>query len=100
MGIIITGGYDTQATVSKYNVDGWVKDLENLNTGRHYHACGSYSTHENELITWLLVGGTRQMCFWHQQKSCQNLDLVGQRLVHCPLQDMVWREFHWLTKSS
>ena len=41
--VVITGGYDdTSTTVSVYGRQGWVKDLQPLNTGRLLHACTSY----------------------------------------------------------
>ena len=41
--VVITGGYDdTSTTVSVYGRQGWVKDLQPLNTGRLAHACTSY----------------------------------------------------------
>ena len=51
--IVITGGYDTNTfdsstTVSVYNLQGWVEDLQPLNDGRRSHACTSY-----------MSGGTR-----------------------------------------
>ena len=44
--IVITGGdyIDSINTVSVYNLQGWVEDLQPLNTGRRYHACTSYKT--------------------------------------------------------
>ena len=47
--VIITGGEDTLTTVSVYTVEGWQKDLPNLNTRRYYHACSSYSTDERRV---------------------------------------------------
>ena len=40
--VVITGGYKTLTTVSVYGLQGWVEDLQPLNTGRRYHACTSY----------------------------------------------------------
>ena len=42
-GVVITGGDYTKKIVSKYDRNGWVEDLPQLNTGRYYHACGSFS---------------------------------------------------------
>ena len=40
----ITGGGYTMTTVSVYGRQGWVEDLQPLNTGRYSHACTSYKT--------------------------------------------------------
>ena len=40
--VIITGGYYTRTTVSVYGLQGWIEDLQPLNTGRYWHACSSY----------------------------------------------------------
>ena len=40
--LIITGGFDTMTTVSVYSLQGWVEDLQSLNTGRYFHACAYY----------------------------------------------------------
>ena len=42
--VIITGGGWTRSTVSVYGLQGWVEDLQPLNTGRYFHACSSYKT--------------------------------------------------------
>ena len=40
--IVITGGRNTQRTVSRYSITGWVEDLAELNVGRYDHGCSSY----------------------------------------------------------
>ena len=41
--LVITGGYKTTwSTVSVYGLQGWLEDLQPLNTGRDWHACSSY----------------------------------------------------------
>ena len=40
--VVITGGYPALTTVSVYGLQGWVEDLQPLNTGRRLHACTSY----------------------------------------------------------
>ena len=37
-------------TVSKFDLNGWSKDLPNLNDGRDSHGCGHYYSHSNELV--------------------------------------------------
>ena len=40
--VIITGGYNTETTVTRYTEYGVSKELPSLNEGRDNHACGSY----------------------------------------------------------
>lgn len=54
--LIITGGTRNYATVSKYNIEGWVSDLPNLKSGRSNHGCAHYYSNSNELI-YLVTGG-------------------------------------------
>ena len=48
--LIVTGGFSTKATVSKYNITGWMMDLTSLNTGRTFHGCGHFYSDTNELV--------------------------------------------------
>ena len=47
--VIITGGYHTTHTVSRYGISGWSEDLPSLNHGRAMHGCGSYQTDSGEM---------------------------------------------------
>ena len=42
---VLTGGWNAGAvsTVSRYNINGWVEDLDDLITGRSGHGCTQYS---------------------------------------------------------
>ena len=40
--LIITGGYKTKHTVSRYDSQGFVEDLPSLVKGRSKHGCASY----------------------------------------------------------
>ena len=40
---VLTGGVGSESTVSRYNINGWVEDLDDLITGRRYHGCTQYS---------------------------------------------------------
>ena len=45
---LLTGGYEFGSsagvsTVSRYNINGWVEDLNNLNTGRYGHGCSQFT---------------------------------------------------------
>ena len=48
--VIITGGVDTLSTVSLYNINGWIRDLPSLNTGRFVHACGQYKSQNGNTV--------------------------------------------------
>ena len=41
--VILTGGYTTRNEVSVYSMTGFLKHLAELNVGRQYHACASYT---------------------------------------------------------
>ena len=49
--VIITGGswMNTNQIVSVYNEEGHVGNLENLNPGRHHHACTSYTSNGSKV---------------------------------------------------
>ena len=41
--VLLTGGYLGRRTVSRYNIDGWMKDsFPILNEGRHMHGCAAF----------------------------------------------------------
>ena len=40
--VVVTGGYDTRNTVSRYDRSGWVEDLANMTVGRYLHGCAGY----------------------------------------------------------
>ena len=48
--VVITGGLSSKTLVSKYDMNGWMKDLASLNTGRYGHGCGFYYRDTNELV--------------------------------------------------
>ena len=46
---LLTGGYyslETLETVSRYNINGWLEDLGDLNTGRRLHGCTRYTNNQ------------------------------------------------------
>lgn len=47
---LLTGGYDTRQTVSRYDASGWIEDLENLNDGRYDHGCAQYEDDFNNKV--------------------------------------------------
>ena len=48
--VVVTGGYNTRNTVSRYNRSGWVEDLANLTVGRRSHGCAGYMK-DGELVS-------------------------------------------------
>ena len=46
--VVLTGGRESRSQVTKYNVEGWRIPLPFLNTGRRYHACGTFTTADME----------------------------------------------------
>ena len=43
---LLTGGGGSMETVSRYNINGWLEDLDNLNTGRRVHGCTMYTNND------------------------------------------------------
>ena len=43
---ILTGGRDSLEIVSLYNINGWLEDLDSLNTGRATHGCTQYTNND------------------------------------------------------
>jgi len=54
--VILTGGFGTRNTVSKFSMSGFVSNLPDLKIGRQYHACASYHDIYNKK-TYLVTGG-------------------------------------------
>lgn len=52
---VLTGGYDSGAvsTVSRYNINGWVEDLDDLITGRYQHGCTQYKNHLGDRVRFM-----------------------------------------------
>ena len=40
--LVVTGGWNTLDTVTRYSQQGWLEDLPPLITGRYSHACSSF----------------------------------------------------------
>ena len=47
---IILSGLDDKKKVSKYNEDGFVSDLPNMNEGRINHGCSKYVNSDNKIV--------------------------------------------------
>ena len=42
---LLVGGFQQENRVSRYNIDGWLENLDDLNTGRFNHGCAQYQEH-------------------------------------------------------
>ena len=49
---IITGGWNNNRIVSKYDKNGWIEDLPNLNNGRSRHGCGTFVDDNSNKVSW------------------------------------------------
>ena len=48
--VVLTGGMMTLNKVSRYQMDqGWVEDLPELNIGRRYHGCASFTKDDEQV---------------------------------------------------
>ena len=50
--MVVTGGWYTEDLVVRYNRQGDVTQLPNLNNGRRTHACGYYLNTDNQKVRW------------------------------------------------
>ena len=50
--LVSTGGYGV-STVSRYNINGWVEDLDDLITGRNGHGCTQYKNHLGDRVGFM-----------------------------------------------
>ena len=48
--VILTGGNYDEKRVDVYNMDGWVKGLPRLGTGRYKHGCGHYIDSNDRMV--------------------------------------------------
>ena len=51
---LLTGGYNSGETVSRYNINGWLEDLDNLNTGRDSHGCTQYTNNDGVKVRMIV----------------------------------------------
>ena len=49
---LVTGGYDSGpiSTVSRYNINGWVEDLDNLLIARWSHGCSQFTNNDGDKV--------------------------------------------------
>jgi len=58
--VILTGGWrnETRSVVAEYDMQGWMRDLPELNQGRASHSCGHF-INDHEQMVYLVVSGFR-----------------------------------------
>ena len=50
---LLTGGAGSESTVSRYNINGWVEDLDDLITGRYQHGCTQYKNNLGDRVGFM-----------------------------------------------
>ena len=50
---LLTGGGFPVSTVSRYNINGWVEDLDDLITGRYSHGCTQYKNNLGDRVGFM-----------------------------------------------
>ena len=58
--VVITGGYNTEKTVTQYYEDGSFNELPQLITGRYYHGCSSYVDGNGNIVSIISLSRSRQ----------------------------------------
>lgn len=53
---LLVGGFQHESKVSRYNINGWMESLDNLNTGRFNHGCTQFNNNQGETVN-LVCGG-------------------------------------------
>ena len=63
--VLITGGEDgfSSRSVQKYNEQGWIRDLPQMQQGRKHHGCGYYINDNNDLVRWTNVSPVLSLSF-------------------------------------
>ena len=51
---LITGGTGSMKIVSRYNISGWIEDLEELNDGRWAHACAQFVNNNGNMVSLII----------------------------------------------
>ena len=52
--LLIGGWYPSWETVSRYDINGWLEDLDNLNTGRLGHGCTQYTKNDGVMVRMIV----------------------------------------------
>jgi len=53
---LLVGGFQQENRVSRYNIDGWLENLDDLNTGRFNHGCTQYQDEDGAMVN-VVCGG-------------------------------------------
>ena len=48
--MLLTGGFDCPTSAALYDITGFIRDLPDLNTGRHDHACSHFTAQDSTLV--------------------------------------------------
>ena len=48
--MVLTGGFDCPTSAALYDITGFIRDLPDLNTGRHDHACSHFTAQDGTLV--------------------------------------------------
>merc|ERR1719233_2826235 len=78
--VVITGGFTTKETVSRYSAEGTMEYLPSLNEGRYNHGCGSYSRDDGKQV-FLVAGGKFGTFVWDVRTSTELLDSTSSAWV-------------------
>jgi len=72
---LLVGGFQHESSVSRYNIDGWLENLDDLNTGRFNHGCTQYqdASNEGEMVNVVCGGFDSSYSF---QDSCE-VNIMG-----------------------
>ena len=63
--MIVIGGSYNPTRVDVYNIDGWSRELPQLNTGRWGHGCGQYINTNDKIVNY--TTGNNQYQYLHAQ---------------------------------
>ena len=66
---LLTGGTYSMETVSRYNINGWLEDLDNLNTGRRLHGCTQYTNNDGVKVIMFALK-LDNLTFYFRHTSC------------------------------
>lgn len=47
---LLTGGLHGKSGVTRYDINGWIEDLERLNDERWYHGCTQYTANDGQKV--------------------------------------------------
>ena len=77
--VVLTGGRDAWSLVTRYNVYGEATSLPSLNTGRYVHACGTFTTADQETVR---LGDHEPVALYYNKHCEPVLVCCGYFLIH------------------